>query len=429
MKFTVMSGKALRARLVGAAALTAIPFAVFAEDVNVVLFSMPYTQGLAKLADDFHEKTGLTAKIDVVGQDVFESRITLSFTGKTGDIDVVQAPVIQVQKWVNAGWLHPMTAEVDAMATKDDILKGPLDAFLVKGDRYALPFFAETGMMAYRKDLLAEVGYDKAPETWDEVQDAAAKLKAKGTAGIAMRVAPGQGFNMFVFPMIMRAYGGHFFANYPEDLTPNMNTPETLKALEVYKSLMIDTGPEGIGNFNFGEVAAAMQTGQVGMVVDGTSIVAQTLDPAKSQFADKIGIAAVPTGPAGRSPAIAVHGLAVPADAKNPEASFKFIEWATSEEVLTKIALAEAYPDFTRASVAKNADVVAKYQSIHPDFLSLRVQMLNEAIGHYRPLLPQWPQIGAAVGENINAAVNGVMSNEDALKAADEEITNIMAGN
>ncbi|MEP4196902.1 MAG: sugar ABC transporter substrate-binding protein [Aliishimia sp.] len=406
---------------------TAIPSIALADELNVVLFSMPYTQGLDQLEADFAEKTGHAVNIDVVGQDVFESRITLSFTGKTGDLDVVHTPVIQVQRWIEAGWLQPITGAVDAMDTKDDILAGPLDAYLVNGERWALPFFAETGMMAYRTDLLAAAGYDKAPETWAEMLEAGAALKANDQAALAMRVAPGQGFNMFVYPMIMRAYGGTFFKDYPTDLTPNMNTPEGQEALGIYSSLMNDFGPQGIGNFNFGEVAAGMQSGQVAMIVDGTSIVAQSLDPEKSQFADKISIAAVPTGPNGRSPAIAVHGLGVPADAPNAEASFAFIEWATSEEVLTKIALMQAYPDFTRASVAQNPEVIAKYEGIHPEFLNLKVQMLGEAIGHYRPLLPQWPQMGATVGENVNAAVNGIMSIEDALETSNQDIADIMA--
>lgn len=424
MKLTKIQNLAFGALLAGS---TAIPTFAFADDLNVVLFSMPYTQGLAELEADFEAKTGHTVNIEVVGQDVFESRITLSFTGKTGDLDVVHTPVIQVQRWIEAGWLHPITANVDAMDTKDDILAGPLDAYLVNGERWALPFFAETGMMAYRTDLLAEAGYDNAPKTWAEMLEVGAALKANDQAAIAMRVAPGQGFNMFVFPMVMRAYGGAFFADYPSDLTPNMNTPEALEGLNVYSTLMNEFGPQGIGNFNFGEVAAGMQSGQVAMIVDGTSIVAQALDPEKSQFADQISIAAVPSGPKGRSPAIAVHGLGVPADAPNPEASFAFIEWATSEDVLTQIALSQSYPDFTRASVAQNADVIAKYESIHPEFLNLKVQMLGDAIGHYRPLLPQWPQIGATVGENINAAVNGIMSNEEALAASDQDIADIMA--
>lgn len=409
------------------AAVAAAPAQAQSKEVHVVLFSMPYTRGLATLAADFEAKTGLKAKIDVVGQDVFESRINLSFTGKTGDVDVVHAPVIQVQRWVKAGWLRPITADVNAMSSKSDLLAGPLDAYKVNGQTWAVPFFAETGMMAYRKDLLAKAGFNAAPKTWEEVAQAAAAVKKAGTAGIAMRVAPGQGFNMFVFPMIMRAYGGKFFANYPTDLTPAMNSPENLKALQLYSSLMNDSGPKGIGNFNFSEVASAMQTGQVAMTIDGTSIIAQSLDPVKSKFAGEMGLAAVPSGPAGRSPAIAVHGMAVPADAKDPKASFRFIEWATSEAVLTKIALIEAYPDFTRASVANNPEVIAKYKSIHPDFLKLRVQMLNEAIGHYRPLLPQWPQIGAAVGENVNAAVNGISKPQDALMTADKEMAAILS--
>ncbi|PJI84634.1 carbohydrate ABC transporter substrate-binding protein (CUT1 family) [Yoonia maricola] len=412
----------------GLAMSVALPTVAVADEINVVLFAMPYTQGLAKLEADFEAATGHTANIEVIGQDVFENRITLSFTGQTGDVDVVHTPVIQVQRWIEAGWLRPITAEVDGMATKDDILAGPLDAYLVNGDRWALPFFAETGMMAYRTDLLAAAGYDAPPATWDEMLEVAAAVKTDQVGALAMRVAPGQGFNMFVFPMIMRAYGGAFFTDYSGgDLTPNMNTPEALAGLEVYSQLMNDYGPEGIGNFNFGEVAASIQSGQVAMIVDGTSIAARALDPEQSQFADQISIAAVPSGPAGRSPAIAVHGLGIPADAPNPEASFAFIEWATSAETLTKIALSEPYPDFIRASVAENPEVVAKYEGIHPDFLNLKVEMLGDAIGHYRPLLPQWPEIGQIVGENINAAVNEIMSNEDALAQSDADIADIMS--
>lgn len=425
MKFNNSVKTFFKATAIGVATVLAMP-AQAAEEINVVLFSMSYTQGLAKLADDFEEKTGIKANIEVVGQDVFENRITLTFTGKTDDLDVVHTPVIQLQRWVAADWLQPMTKAVDGMDSKDDILAGPLDAYKVNGEQWALPFFAEAGMMAYRKDLLADAGYDTPPATWGEVLEAAAAVNKDGVAGAAMRVAPGQGFNMFVFPMIMRAYGGKFFANYPDDLTPAINSPETLKGLEVYSSLMNDFGPPGIGNFNYNEVAAAMQTGQVAMIFDGTAVAAWTLDPSKSQYSDKIDLAPVPTGPEGRSPAIAVHGLGIPAGAPNPDLSFKFIEWATSSEVLTKIAINEAFADFTRASVASNADVIAKYESIHPKFLDLKVQMLGDAIGHYRPLLPQWPELGAAIGENINAAINGLMSNEEALEAAQEEMAEIL---
>lgn len=418
----------LKTALVASFALSA-PFApttAEAEEINVVMFGMPYTNGLQKLAGDFEAETGIKANIDVIGQDVFENRITLSFTGGSGDIDVVHTPVIQVQRWIAAGWLKPITADVDAMPVKGDIMAGPLDAYLINGEQWAVPFAAGTGLMTYRTDILEAAGLE-VPQTWAELLEMAPQLTNDEHAAIALRAVPGQGFNMFIFPMIMRAYGGKFFEDYTAgDLTPAINSPETLEALNLYIKLLNEYAPQGAGNFNFAEVNAAAQNGQIVFAVEGTGVAAQIVDPAKSKFADKMGLALPPGGPAGRSPAIAVHGLGIPASAKNQEASAKFIEWAVSAETMSKIALAESYPNFTTATVAENADVIAKYAAIHPDFLKIQGEALNLAIGHYRPLLPEWPALGAAIGENINAAVNGLMSPEEALAAAEEEMADIL---
>jgi len=63
---------------------------------------------------------------------VFGNRITLSFTGKTGDIDVVHTPVIKVQRRVAAGWPKPITAE--------------LDPYVIGGEQHAVPCMAATGL-------------------------------------------------------------------------------------------------------------------------------------------------------------------------------------------------------------------------------------------------------------------------------------------
>ena len=304
------------------------------EELDVLLFSMPYTQGLARLADDFEAETGIVANIDVVGQDVFENRITLSFTGGGDDIDVVHSPVIQVQRWVEAGWLAPLTGQIAAMEGRDDLLAGPLDAYAVNDEHLGGPVLRRD-----RADGLSLGHPVRGGLRWTARNLAGA---ARGREGHRQRRdgrhrdarRSGQGFNMFVFPMIARSYGGYFFADYPDDLTPAIDTPENLEALELYMTLLNGYGPDGVGNFNFNEVAAAAQAGQVAMIVDGTSIVSQVVDPAASNFADEFVIALPPGGPEGRSPAIAVHGLGVPAGAADVDASFRFIEWATSEATL-----------------------------------------------------------------------------------------------
>ena len=415
----------IRAALAAAIVIGSPAFAAD-DEINVVLFGMPYTNGLQKLAGDFEAETGIKANIDVVGQDVFENRITLSFTGGSGDIDVVHTPVIQVQRWVAAEWLKPLTSEVDAMPGKSDILAGPLDAYVINGEQMAVPFMAGVGLMTYRKDVLEEVGQE-VPETWEDMLKVAAAVNKGDQSAIALRAVPGQGFNMFIFPMIMRAYGGNFFKDYTGgDLTPALNSPENLEALNVYIKLINEYAPQGAGNFNFAEVLAAAQNGQIVFAVEGTGIVSQIVDPDKSKFAEQTALALPPGGPEGRSPALGVHGLGIPANAANSEAAAKFIEWAVSEETVTKIALSESFPDFTTGTVADNPEVKAKYAAVHPDFLKLRVEALDLAIGHYRPLVPEWPALGLAIGENINAAVNGLMSPEEALEAAEQEMNDIL---
>ena len=65
MKLKTPVKKLFRATAIGVATLLAMP-AQAAEEINVVLFSMSYTQGLAKLADDFEAKTGIKANIEAV---------------------------------------------------------------------------------------------------------------------------------------------------------------------------------------------------------------------------------------------------------------------------------------------------------------------------------------------------------------------------
>ena len=141
MKFKLTRRTFISALVASSIGLVGLPSLAMAKDeIKVVLFSMPYTNGLKKLEADFETKTGIKADIEVVGQSVFENRVTLSFTGKTGDVDVVHTPVIQVQRWVKAGWLKPITENVDKMSTKDDILKGPLDFGFESSFKFRLYF-------------------------------------------------------------------------------------------------------------------------------------------------------------------------------------------------------------------------------------------------------------------------------------------------
>lgn len=396
--------------------------------LRVFLGTAPYEEGLLTLLGEFEADTGIDVEMEIVGQEVFEQRTTLAFTGGTNEFDVVGVPAIQLQRWVQAGWIQPMTDLVETNDTElelDDFLDAALGSYALDGEHWGLPVFAEAGIMAYRTDVLEAANVDP-PETWEELLEVAEKIHDEDTAAVALRSRAGQGLNMFILPMLMRAYGGEFFVDYPDDLTPALNSPENVAALEIYAELVSNYSPPGGTNFSFPEVVSAVQQGQAAIAIDGTAIVSQVVDPEASPVADQIGLARVPGGPEGVSPAVAVHGLGIPATTDAREAAFEFIAWASSSEVQRQIALEASYPDFTRQSVAEDAEVQQKYAEIHPDLLDLRVEALELARPDYRPLLPQWPDIGTVVGELVNGVVNGQMTPEEALKAADAEVAEIL---
>ena len=82
------------------------------------------------------------------------------------------------------------------------------------GAEYAIPFYGESSMLFYRKDLFAAAGIEmpEAP-TWDQVYAIAKKLNnpSAGLYGIALRGLPGWGQNMAVFDSMMNTFGARWF--------------------------------------------------------------------------------------------------------------------------------------------------------------------------------------------------------------------------
>lgn len=396
--------------------------------LNVVLFDNVNNRGIESLTHEFEEKSGIKVNINVLGQDVAEKRMQLDFIGKTGDLDVAYMSFVMMQSWVKAGWVYPLDEFIAASPdiAFDDFAKAPIESLSLNDKQWALPSFAETGLLAYRSDILEEHGITEAPNTWDELKEAAQKIHSKETAAIALRAKRGQGLNMFIFPSMMWAFGGSYFKDYPSNMTPVLDNEANVAALEYYKDLVKNYSPEGAGNYSFAEVIAAYQLGNAAMTVDGTSIITQLFDKTKSEFADKTRVALVPEGPGGRAPMIAVHGLAIPESSKKKEAAFEFIKWATSAEVQKKIAMSQYNLDFTRNSVAEDPEVQEKYNLDNGNLMKLRIESLNIARPDYRPLIPEWPEIGDLIAAQVNGTVNGGPSAKDALTEANKQVTEVL---
>lgn len=389
-----------------------------------------YARSLRNLADDFKEKTGATLELDPVGQQIMEQRIQLDFAGGTGSVDVAYMPLIFTSKWASAGWVQPIDEFVkrdEEEVDMNDFVASAVDALRYDDNLYGLPGFAETGMMAYRTDVLEEHGFNEPPKTWKELLEVCEAIDSDDMSAIAMRSQRGQGLNMFVFPMFMWGYNGSFFEDFPKDMTPNIDTPENLEALEVYTKFISEYSPSGGGNFSYPDIISAMQAGNTAIIIDGTSILGAATSAENNQYSDKIKLALIPEGPGGSSPPFAVHGWAIPTFAKNQELAWEFIKWATSSEVQKMVAMGEGgevYLDFTRESVGNDPEVLEKYSTMN--IAALRNEALKTTQWDYRPLMNEWAEIGDVFASYVNSAVNRQITPKEALEGVEADIYDIL---
>src|ERR1700744_458776 len=139
-------------------------------------------------------------------------RVTTDIATKGGQFDVMTIGMYETPIWAKKGWLEPIAT--DAAYDVDDLLPAIRDGLSADSKLYASPFYGESSMLMYRKDLADKAGvkFSDRPK-WDEVRAAAQKVPppAGGGYGICLREKPGWGDNMAFLTTLVNSFGGQWF--------------------------------------------------------------------------------------------------------------------------------------------------------------------------------------------------------------------------
>src|SRR5215813_13542639 len=132
---------------------------------------------MQKLTDDFKAKNpGIDLEWVTLEENVLRQKVTTDIATKGGQFDVLTIGTYEVPIWAKKGWLVPLD-NLGSDYDVDDLLP-PIRAGLSEGGKlYAAPFYGESSMVMYRKDLFdkADLKMPDAP-TWDFVANAARKI-------------------------------------------------------------------------------------------------------------------------------------------------------------------------------------------------------------------------------------------------------------
>ncbi|SAL52844.1 ABC transporter substrate-binding protein [Caballeronia humi] len=427
----VQSRRTTAARTLALAAFAAAalaPVASRAATVTIATLNNPDMIELKKLSPAFEKANpDIQLKWVILEENVLRQRATTDITTNSGQFDVMAIGTYEAPQWGKRGWLIPMT-NLPADYDLEDVVKTARDGLSYNGQLYALPFYVESSMTYYRKDLFQAAGL-KMPDqpTYDQIKQFADKLtdKSKGQYGICLRGKAGWGENMAFVSTVVNTFGGRWF---DENWKAQLDTPEWHKAVSFYSDLLKSDGPPGASSNGFNENLTLMSSGKCAMWIDATVAAGMLYNKAQSQVADKIGFAAAPVAvtPKG-SHWLWSWSLAIPKTSKSQDAAKKFVTWATSKQYIEMVGKDEGWasvPPGTRKSTyarpeykqaAPFGDFVLKaIESADPNDSSLKKVPYSgiQFVG-----IPEFQSFGTVVGQSIAGVVAGQSNVDAALKA------------
>jgi len=410
------------------------------ESITVAVIPASYFLNLISLQPQFEALTGVKLRFEQVPPGQIRQKAMLDLSSKTATYathaaDPMYYPLYVANKWVEPldKYLSDTTLTDPAWFKYDDIIKAWRDADSVDGKPYGIPYDGEVTVQVYRKDLYDAKGL-KPATTYDQLLSNAKTLTdpAERIYGLALRGFAGAGQNMYIYPSILRGFGG----SWMQGGKVVVNSPEAVKALQWYVDALTAYAPPAVRNWNWPDIADAFSQGTVATYLDAHSSAAVITNPEKSKVVGKIGYARWPKGPAGKG-VTSIWNWGFPVNSaltdKQKKATWLFIEWATSAETQARTSYKFAGPakrsGVNRLSIWRSPEFAAAMSNAGDNFIPAALESLeNDTDVEWRPRVPQWPAIGETMATAIQSALVGQKKPKEALDEAQTRIDQILKG-
>src|SRR5216684_2271267 len=186
-----------------------------ATTITLAAVDNPSMADLKKLLPDFQSShSNIKVNIVTLPEDQLRQQVTQDVAAKSGRFDLFTIGTYEVPLWAKKGWIENLSPFIakDSSYAPDDLIPGVRSALSYKNDLYAVPFYGESSMLMYRKDLLAAAGVTMPDHpTWDQVAAAAQKVNSSSVSGICLRGLPGWGEQLAPLDTVVNTFGGRWF--------------------------------------------------------------------------------------------------------------------------------------------------------------------------------------------------------------------------
>lgn len=369
-----------------------------ATGVEIEIVKSPYNDLYTKLVTTFD--TGDATYDMVMIDDPWMPKFgTMGAFTALGPLGIEQDPDIAQIVWDVGTWPPPHGAVPPSEVGKPAELLG-------------ITIVGNVEMFMYRCDLTPTP-----PATYADVLANAQAQNGPEMAGYMIR---GKAPNPIVadFLPILWSFGGDVF---DENWNVVFDSAESLAAVKFLVEDLKAVAQADPANTDAGDRSRMMAIGhgyqssvwpgEIGTIVLGEGTTVE----------GKVCFIPIPAGPSGNG--VGMMGnwmLAIPKASANQQAAADFIKWMLQADTQKIYAQNTGIP--SRTSVLKDPELA----EANPYFPVLADAL--EAPPNWRPRTDQWNAVEAIIGTELNAALAGLKTAEDAVAAASSQIRSLMAG-
>lgn len=421
--------RTLKSAALGLAVCATSAIAINAAELTIAIVNNGHMINMQKVAEAYTAETGVELNWVSLEEGVLREQVTSDTATGGGQYDVINIGMQEAPIWGAAGWIEPL--EFGADYDIEDMLSPIRNDLSHNGTLYAAPFYGESSMVMYRKDLTDAAGVTISDsDNWNNIKAAAAAIHNPddGVYGVCLRGKPGWGDNMAFITTVVNSFGGAWF---DKDMRPTIDSDEWRAAINFYVDLLGTYGPPGSEGNSFNEILALYNEGKCGMWIDATIA---------ASFLEVDGVAYAQSPHAGNPVGanwLWAWAMAVPAGSPNADEAKKFIEWATSKDYVLAVA---NHPDFgwgsvptgTRVSTYAHQEFLAAAPFAEAEMMALQsaapeATEVKPYVGVQFAAIPEFPQVGSAVAQEMAAALSGAKSVDEALAASQAAADAIMS--
>ena len=403
------------------------------KTITFLMSEHPVLKGIREVLPQFEKDTGIKVRVNALAEDVYFDKMEVALRAGKGVADVHFCPMDSTAfNQYLANLLEPLDGYIknsNKTASNYDLGDFP-DGFLQStrfpggpgSNHYCIPASFESYILFYNKNHVNKYLGGKVPETFDDLILAAKKVKHSSNGDVMGMVVRGKRTDTAIDTITGVVYNawGDRNVSYPQNIwfegnwnNPQMDHPAIQRGLSQYAGLM-SAGPDDVKAYDWDEAGTAFQRGLAAFFVDA-SLFGPWFEEKDSPSRGNTGYAVLPPQVKGGK-SYTAHwqwGLGMPANAREKDAAWYFIQYMTNKQNEPKIGA--FHGGAARMSTWSNPTYT---KTLNPDYVRSTLESMKTTRSSV-VMKKGWSQYALEIVDTIHR-IHGGMSAEKSGEKANE---------